>query len=99
MPNIGEVYKKKIQIDLKDFLFETHRSQTPVGTVEDNFNINLKFPTVSLSVPYEAISKNGRFLIINSSNQPYWVEPSRHHKKYVIKINRPKQQSSKKTHQ
>jgi len=91
MPNIGEIRNKKVQVDVQDFIYENHRAQTPVGKVEDYLNVSLGNPTLNISVPYEAISKNGRFLIYVFGNQPYWVEPSKHKKKYSITIRRKKQ--------
>lgn len=95
LPNIGEIYDKKVQVDVKDFIYENHRSQTPVGKVEDYLNVSLGNSTLNIAVPYEAISKNGRFLILVSGNQPYWVEPSKYKKKYSLIIYRKKQTEKK----
>ena len=91
IPNIGEIHEKKVQVDPNDFIYENHRSQTPIGKVEDYLNISLGNPTLNIAVPYEAISKNGRFLIYVFGNQPYWVEPSNFKKKYSINVSRKKQ--------
>lgn len=90
LPDIGEIYRNKIQLDPQDDVYENHRSKVPVGKVEDYFTVNFHKPTVNISVPFDAISKNGRFLIINSSNQAYWVKPSKCKRRYTINILREK---------
>ena len=90
LPNIGEVYKNKIQLNPEDNVYNNHRDQEPAGKVGNFFDVQLRDPTVTISVPFDAISKNGRFLIITSSNQSFWVKPSYLKRRYSIKIGRKK---------
>lgn len=86
-PNNGDIYEGKITVALTDFVFESHDSKTELGTIGDFINCSFNDAKLEVALPYEAISKTGRFLVKlteNNITQRLWVEPTITNKNYTL---------------